>query len=448
MKEKDKIELIIESYDVNGYGVAHVNGLIVFVKGALVGEKVLAVVENVHKKYVFAKAIKISNPSKDRIEPECPFYTRCGGCDNMHMNYECEKKIKENKVKNTLYKFKDYKFNNLISNDVTTSYRNKVLMPYARDKEDNLLYGFYRKGTHNIVPINKCLVSPNIVNDIISFIGKYLSIFHVSIYNEDTNKGIFREVMVRNSSLGEIMVVLIVTKKYDFSNLINYLKDEFPAIKSIYLNINDKNTNVILTDEYELLYGKEYIIEDVLGLKFEVNFRSFLQVNHDMMEILYKKAFDLADLKKSDNVIDAYCGIGTITLNLAKRCNKVYGIEIVEQAIENANYNKKLNNIDNVEFILGKCEEEIQKLVNKEKIDVIFFDPPRKGCAKEFLDTVIKMKIPKIIYISCNIATCQRDIEILTNNGYKLEEVTPVDMFARTEHVESIVTLSLNKFNK
>ena len=248
--------------------------------------------------------------------------------------------------------------------------------------------------------------------------------------------------MVRNSSLGEIMVVLIVTKKYDFSNLINYLKDEFPAIKSIYLNINDKNTNVILTDEYELLYGKEYIIEDVLGLKFEVNFRSFLQVNHDMMEILYKKAFDLADLKKSDNVIDAYCGIGTITLNLAKRCNKVYGIEIVEQAIENANYNKKLNNIDNVEFILGKCEEEIQKLVNKEKIDVIFFDPPRKGCAKEFLDTVIKMKIPKIIYISCNIATCQRDIEILTNNGYKLEEVTPVDMFARTEHVACVAHLT------
>ena len=194
---------------------------------------------------------------------------------------------------------------------------------------------------------------------------------------------------------------------------------------------------------FKLLYGNPVIIEDILGLKFQVSPSSFMQVNHKQCEALYSEALRMANITKNMNVIDAYCGMGSITLNIAKNANKVYGIEIVEQAIKNANENKLLNNISNAEFICGKCEDEITKLVNKEKIDVIVFDPPRKGCDPKFLDTVIKMAIPKIVYISCNIATAKRDIDILEKNGYQLKEVTPVDLFSRTSHVEVVTMLEL-----
>ena len=204
-------------------------------------------------------------------------------------------------------------------------------------------------------------------------------------------------------------------------------------------------TNVVLSNDYELLYGNPTLVENILGLDFEVYPASFMQVNHNQAEKLYSEALRLAKLNKNMNVIDAYCGMGSITLNIAKEVSHVYGIEIVNDAIINANNNKVRNNITNATFIVGKCEEEIKKLVNKEKIDLIFFDPPRKGCAKEFLETVIEMKIPKIVYISCGIATAARDIEILVNNGYELKEITPVDLFSKTSHVESIATLTLKK---
>jgi 23S rRNA (uracil1939-C5)-methyltransferase len=248
--------------------------------------------------------------------------------------------------------------------------------------------------------------------------------------------------MIRHTALNEYMVVLVTTANHDFSELVKYLTSMFPMIKSIYLNINPVKTNVVLSNEYKLLYGRPTITEEILGLKFNVSPSSFMQVNHDQCEALYSKALELADLKPDMNVIDAYCGMGSITLNIAKHVNKVYGIEIVEDAIRNANENKKLNNIENAEFICGKCEEEITKLVNKEKMDVIFFDPPRKGCDINFLNTVISMKIPKIVYISCNIATCARDCKLLLEHGYEIKEVVPVDLFSRTSHVECVVLLN------
>ena len=441
MKEKETYKVDIESFDINGYGVCHIDSKIVFVIGAVEGETAIIEIINVHKKYAFAKLQRILKESPKRVEPKCPYYKYCGGCDMMHISYEEECKIKEFRVTQTLRGL-DYKLEPLIKADDIYGYRNKVMVPFCKDEDDDILYGFYQKESHEIVSIDNCLISDDLTNNIINYISRYLNIFHISIYDELSHTGLFKEVMVRHTKLNEYMVVLVTTADYDFTNLVEYLAKDFPDIKSIFLNINDKKTNVVLSNEFKLLYGKETILEDILGLKFNVSPSSFLQVNNSQCEKLYNKAIELAKLDKKMNVIDAYCGMGSITLNIAKKVNKVYGIEIVESAIKNANTNKKLNGIDNAEFILGPCEEKIKELVNLTNIDVIFFDPPRKGCDIEFLNTVISMKIPKIVYISCNIATCARDIKILEEHGYKLETVVPTDLFPRTLHVESIALIT------
>ena len=435
-------KLEIESYDINGYGVSHIDSKVIFVEKALIGETVIARLTSVHKKYAFAVTERVLKETPNRINPKCPYYALCGGCDLLHLTYKEECIIKENKVKQTLRRKDNIIFNPIISSNQINGYRNKVMVPFTRDDEDDVLYGFYEKSSHKIVSMDNCIISSDLANKILYFINRYLNIFHVSIYNEELHEGVFKEVMIRNTSLNEYMIVLVVTKEIDFSQLIHYLTNEFNEIKSIYLNINEIKTNVVLSQNYKLLYGNPVIIEDILGLKFQVSPSSFMQVNHNQCEALYAEALRMANITKNMNVIDAYCGMGSITLNIAKNANKVYGIEIVEQAIKNANENKILNNISNVEFICGKCEDEITKLVNKEKIDVIVFDPPRKGCDSKFLDTVIKMAIPKIVYISCNIATVKRDIDILEANGYELKEVTPVDLFPRTAHVECIALLN------
>lgn len=434
--------VLIEDYDMNGYGVAHIESKVVFVKGALKDERVKAKIENIHKKYAFAECIEVIDASIDRQKPECPYYELCGGCDMMHMKYEVECKIKEGRLKQTFRHFKDLEYHPIIQNRNTLGYRNKVMMPFALDDDQDVTYGFYEKKSHKIVPIDQCIISDDITNDIIYYINRFLNIFHVKIYDEDTHKGLFREVMIRHTALNEYMVVIVATHDYDFSVLVKYLVEEFKQIKSIYLNINPERTNVVLGDKYKLLYGNPVIIEDILTHKFQVSPQSFMQVNHDQCERLYAEALKLADLRNDMTVIDAYCGMGSITLNIARRVKKVYGIEIVPSAIENAKENMKLNNITNAEFICGPCEEEIVKLVNKEKIDAIFFDPPRKGCEQKFLDTVIQMEIPQIVYISCNVATCARDCAYLEEHGYKVVEATPVDLFSRTLHTESIILLN------
>lgn len=446
MKLDDEYKVIIESFDMNGLGVCHIDNKVVFVENAMEGEEVIISITSIHSKYVFSKAIKILKESPNRIMNLEETNRLSGEADLIHVDYETELKIKENKVKTTIKTNSQYTLNPIIKSDNPYNYRNKVMMPYQEivDSDDirDVVYGFYQKKSHNVIPIENDILTNEISSKILYLIKRYLVLFNVSIYDEMTQKGIFREVMIRNTKNNDFMVVLITTKNYDFSRLIEMLTEEFKEIKSIYLNINSKNTNVVLSDDFKLLYGTPTIKENILGLDFEVYPASFMQVNHNQCEKLYSEAFRMADLKFDMNVIDAYCGIGSITLNIAKKVNHVYGIEIVPDAIKNANNNKIINGISNATFICGACEEEIKKLVNKEKIDLIFFDPPRKGCAKEFLDTVISMKIPKIVYISCGISTAARDIKILEENGYELKEVTPCDLFSKTSHVETVCLLT------
>ncbi len=441
-------ELNITSYDMNGWGVASLDNKVIFVEKAMKAEVVLAKITNIHKKYAFAQTVKVLEASTERIESICPYYEGCGGCDLLHMNYQVECEIKEAKIKNSFAKInslKNVKINPIIKNDKITGYRNKIIIPFSVDADNNVIYGFYAKMSHELISIDHCIISNQYVNEVVEFIRKYLSVMNIKIYNETTHTGIFKGVMIRNNYLNEMMVVLIVTTKIDFSGLVSYLEKDYPLVKSIYLNINPKLTNVMLGDKLIHLAGAKTLVEDILGLKFNVSAASFMQINHEAAQKLYNEAFKMANLTKNMNVIDAYCGMGSITLNLAKMVNYVYGIEVVPDAIINANHNKELNNIKNVTFICGKCEEEIAKLLPQNKIDVIFFDPPRKGCEKSFLEAIVNAQIPKLVYISCNIATACRDINYLLENNYQVVEVTPVDIFSRTNNVETVVTLSLRK---
>ncbi len=440
MKLNDEYKATIESFDVNGYGVCHIEGRVIFTEFALEGEEVIIKITNIHKKYCFAKTIKVLKKSPHRTLELNEINNLSGEADLLFVDYETELKIKENKVRNTI-KQNDYKFNNIIACDNPYNYRNKTMMPFKKVNED-VIYGYYSQKSHDIVECKNDVLANKKVKDILYVIKRYLVLFNVSIYDEKTNGGIFREVMIRNNYKDEFMIVLVVTKKIDLSRLVEMLTSEFSEIKSIYLNINPKQTNVVLSNEYHLVYGTKAIVENILGLNFEVYPASFLQVNHNQCEKLYSEAFRMANLNENMNVIDAYCGIGSITLNIAKKVNHVYGIEIVEDAIVNANNNKKMNGIENATFICGPCESQIKKLANLTNIDVVFFDPPRKGCDIEFLNTIIEMKIPKIIYISCNVATLARDIKVLKENGYELNEATPVDLFGKTSHVETICLLT------
>ncbi|MBQ9448250.1 MAG: 23S rRNA (uracil(1939)-C(5))-methyltransferase RlmD [Acholeplasmatales bacterium] len=430
----------IESYDVNGYGVCHIDKKVVFVEKALKDEEVIIEITNEHKKYAFAKIVKILAKSSHRQAEACPYARYCGGCDFMHMDYETECEIKQNKVKQTLKEF-NYELLDIIKNDNLYNYRNKIMVPVRKDEEGDIIYGFYQKMSHDVIPMDKCLVSNELSNNIVSLICRYLSVHNVSIYNETANTGLFKEVMVRNTSLNEYMVVLVTTADFEFDALIKLLTEEFKEIKSIYLNINSEKTNVVLSNNYKLLYGEKKVKEKILDNYYLVSPATFLQVNHNQCERLYSKAFEFAGLDKNMTVIDAYCGMGSITLNLARKAKFVYGIEEVPQAIDDANENMKLNGISNASFICGKCEDKIREIVGKEHIDLIVVDPPRKGCDQAFLDTVIKMGIPKIVYISCNVATLARDIKILESNGYKLDKAEPVDLFSLTNNIETVCLL-------
>ena len=449
MMEVGKVyRLQIDSYDMNGNGVAKYDGIVVFVTRALVGEIVLAEITYIQKKYAFAKINKILEVSPERILSICPYYEGCGGCDLLHMQYKTECSVKENKVKDSLHKIcklDNIKINKIIKNRNTLGYRNKVMIPFGYDDDRNVIYGFYGKQSHDIYSIDKCEISNYYVNRVVEFVRRYVSVMNIKVYDEITHTGLFRGLMVRNNYKKEMMLVFIVTKPIDFSGLVKYIQADFPLVKSIFMNINDQKTNVMLSNNYQHLYGQKYLIEDILGLKFNVSAASFMQVNHDGCEKLYTEAIRMAKLKPNMNVIDAYCGMGSITLNIAKYVNHVYGIEIVEEAIENANINKKTNNIDNVTFICGKCEEQIRKLAHLKNIDVIFFDPPRKGCDESFLDVVSEMNISKIVYISCNVASLCRDINYLSQKGYEVQEVTPVDLFSKTSHVEVVTLLELKE---
>lgn len=444
MKINDELTVKIEDYDHEGRGIAIYDGFPIFIEKALLNETLLVTINYINSSYAKAYINKIVIPSPFRNDNVCPYYNECGGCNIFHMDYEEQLRFKKNMVIKTFKNVArmDVEVADVVRNPHPYHYRNKIIVPFGK-RNGHVISGFYEAKSHNIIPQDSCLIENELARPIINLIKNELEERNVSIYDENTHKGLVRNVMLRATKNNDLMLVLIVTKKNPVLNIIlAKCYDTYKEIKSVYLNINDNKTNVILNQNgFIHLYGEKYIIEEINNLKFMVHPNSFLQVNHDQAQAMYNKA--LSYIADSNNVIDAYCGIGSISLNLTQKAGHVYGIEIVPQAVVNANENKKINNISNATFICGKCEDEIEKLVNIKDIDTIVVDPPRKGCEKKFLDTIIKMKIRKIIYISCLTQSLARDAKYLSEFGYQIDEVTPFDLFSHSYHTENVCLLTL-----
>jgi 23S rRNA (uracil1939-C5)-methyltransferase len=449
-KPVDKNQIYdVEIIDLNhiGQGVAKINDFTVFVDGGIPGDKGKIRITNLKKNYGVGELVSIEKPSEHRIHPKCPIAYDCGGCQLQNINYNTQLEIKTNKVKNDIKKIgglDNVIIHNTIGMDEPIRYRNKAPFPVGI-KNKKISIGFYKRGTHEIVNTNSCIIQHETTEKVINTVRKYMDKYSISPYNEKTGKGIIRHVMTRVAfKTGDVMVVIVTNgENLPYKDkLIGMLIKRIVNIKSIVQNINFKKTNVILGDKNVTIYGEDKIVDYIGDLKFNISPLSFFQVNPVQTEVLYNKALEYADLKGDEIVFDLYCGIGTISLFLARKAKRVYGIEIVKQAIIDARENAKANGIDNVEFYDGSAEEVFPKLYEQGiKADVIVVDPPRKGCDESVLETIVKMQPKKVVYVSCNPSTLARDLKYLDEHGYKTLEIQPVDMFPHTPHVETVVLI-------
>ena len=451
MQKNDEIIVEVEDTGFKGEGISKVDGLVVFTPGLLAGEKAKVKILKVTKTLAYAKLIELIEPSKYRCESDCTTYEKCGGCVLRHVKYFETLKMKQQAVALTLQKELGYdvKVNRTVGMDNPYYYRNKLQFPVGQDQDGKAIVGVFSERSHRIVPTTDCKiqneVAQKIAFDIIDFANKN----GIVAYNEETNEGLLRHIIVRvGYSTDEIMVTLVVTgfKIPEEMELIRFLTKKYPKIRTIAKNLNDKITNVILGDKTKIIYGDGYIIDYLKEFKFKISPMSFYQVNSIQTEKLYTKAVEYAELTGKETVFDLYCGIGTIGIFASKKIKKLYGIETVPEAIKDAKENARLNDIKNAEFFVGDVENVLPKLVREKKLsaDVAFIDPPRKGCEREVLDTLLKVKPRTIVYVSCNPATLARDLKILEKK-YDVIECTPFDQFCFSFHIEVAVKLKLRE---
>lgn len=452
MKKNDVIDLDIIDVTIEGTGIGRFENIAVFVPNAALGDKLKVRIIKVNKNYVIGKIENIIIPSADRIESDCPCYKKCGGCAFRHISYESELNIKYNHVHNCLTRiggFKNINVSPIIASKEVNGYRNKSQVPVRKDVDNNITIGFFSNHSHRIINCNECLLHPKEFNIIVNAIKQWIIKYNISPYNEEKNTGLIRHIYLRKAeSTSEIMICLVINgNDIPFKEeLLNILSTLNINIVSVLINSNLKKTNVILGDKCKVIFGKEYITDKLFDLKFDISPLSFYQVNRKQTEVLYSLVKEYLKNVKNSNIIDLYCGIGTIGLCLASNVSKVTGIEIVEQAVKDAYRNASKNNIKNAEFICSdasKLKKNIEDISNN--LGAIILDPPRKGCSIELIQDVVKLKPNKIIYVSCNPATLARDLKLICENNYNIEKVTPVDMFPRTSHVETVVLLSRQK---
>ncbi|WP_107838082.1 23S rRNA (uracil(1939)-C(5))-methyltransferase RlmD [Metasolibacillus meyeri] len=448
VKKNDRLTVTIEDLTHDGNGVAKIDGYPLFITGALPQELVQVHVLKVLKNYGFAKALDILEPSKERVAAPCDYFVQCGGCQLQHLSYEGQLKWKQRMVENVMKRIGkiDVPVLPVKGMDEPWHYRNKSQIPFAQG-ELSPIAGFYKTKSHTIVDMERCLIQTGEADVIMADFKHELAGLGIRPYNEETHKGMLRHVVVRKGrATDEVMVVLVTTaRKFPQAEAaVAKIRELLPNVTSIVQNINSKKTNVIFGDETLTLWGKD-TIEDTIGdVRFEISARSFYQVNPIQTEVLYKQALDYAQLTGNERVIDAYCGIGTISLFLAKQAKHVMGVEIVPQAIEDAKRNAELNGFTNTYFEAGPAEEIIPRWYKEGKeADVLVVDPPRKGCDEALLNTIIEQKPKRVVYVSCNPATLARDLRILEDGGYKTQEIQPVDMFPHSTHCEAVAWLEL-----
>lgn len=445
IKKNDKLELSINDLSYEGKGVAKVDDFTLFVDNALPNEVVNAVVTKVGKSYGFAKALDIIKKSPDRVDNIDNIYVQTGIAPLSHLKYSEQLKFKQHQIEVDYQKAHlDVAVNETIGMEDPLHYRNKAQVP-VRQIDGKLTTGFYRRHSHELIPMEDFLIQDNKIDAEILRIRDILRKYNVRGYDEQNHKGQIRTIMVRRAYYtGQIMVVL-VSRVRDISHYKD-IANEIMAddeVKSLYLNINEKKTNVIMGKEMILLGGNEYIDDEILGHTYRISPRSFYQVNPTQTQKLYQLAIDKADFKGNETVVDAYSGIGTIGLSLADKVKKVTGIEVIENAVQDARQNAEINDISNADFIVGKTEFVLNDWAkDKKKVDVLMVDPPRKGLAASLIDSINNIKPKKIVYISCNPATLARDLKALSDT-YNISDTTPVDMFPMTNHIESVTALTL-----
>ena len=433
-----------------GKGVVKLSYGTVFVDGLFPGEEAEIEIQYKRAGSYFGKVFRLITKSPDRIQPKCGVCTACGGCQLQQLAYPAQLEFKRHKVEDA---FRRQKIENIevfpcISMENPYEYRNKIQVPIGRDPHGHIVSGFYRSGTHKIIPIDKCWIEDPKAGKIVSELKTLMKEFHYAPYDEDNRSGLIRHVLIRTSYHYDEVMVTLVTNKDEFKGKNNFVREfikRCPNIKSLIQNINTRDTNVILGDKERTLYGPSVIKDSILGVDFLISSKSFFQVNPVQVEKLYGKALEFANLTNEENVLDAYCGIGTISLCASKYCKKVTGVEIVKEAIVDAKKNAKLNNITNAEFLLGDAGEVFEKLTSDgEKYSTVFVDPPRKGLDKKFIDTLLYLEPKKVVYVSCEPETLARDVKLLQEK-YTIEKIQPVDMFPMTFHVETVVSLTLSK---
>ncbi|QIK56812.1 23S rRNA (uracil(1939)-C(5))-methyltransferase RlmD [Erysipelothrix sp. HDW6A] len=448
IKKNDEFETEILDITHEGFGVAKEDSFPIFIENAIPGEKVVLRITKVLKRFAYGRIMKWIETSEDRVEVTDTLGTRVGTMPLQHIKYEAQLKYKQKIVRDTLAReidMIDIEVLPTLGAENPWSYRNKAQIP-VREIHDQLETGFFKRGTHDLVPIENYHIQDPIIDEVILAVRDILRKYKIKAYDEDKHKGDIRHIIVRRGHYTDEIMVILVTRTENLKHsesIVEALVSQYPEIVSVVQNINTERTNVIMGRTVNVLYGNDWYEDELLGKRYKISSQSFYQVNALQTEVLYQKALEFADITGDDNVIDAYCGIGTISLNLADKAKHVYAVEVVPQAIDMAKDNANINNISNVDFVAGKAEDVMASWVSDGiEIDVIVVDPPRKGLDPKFIEASLKTSPKRIVYVSCNPATLARDLKIYQECGYTVELVQPVDMFPQTTHVETVVLMS------
>lgn len=452
MVEKNQ-EYIVEIID-NGYegeGIAKINDFTIFISGAIRGEKCKILIVKVNKNFAYGKLLEIISEAKQRRELDCTTYKRCGGCDLRHIDYDYTLKMKQTIVQNLVDKTLNERIevNSTIGMKEPYYYRNKLQYPVGKDKEGKAVMGVFAKRTHEIIPVDNCFIQNKRAQEVAKEFVNIMNEQHVSVYNEQNGTGAIRHIVIKVGFYTNEIMCMFVTNEENIKSekqIIERLIKKFPSIKTVIKNVNKRNTNVILGDKNIVLYGDGYIKDKLGEYTFKISAMSFYQTNPIQTEVLYRKAIEYANLNKEDVLCDLYCGIGTIGIFASRYVKKVYGIEIVEEAIEMAKENAKANKVDNIEFMAGDVEKVFKTMLEEKQVtpNVIIVDPPRRGLDDTTIKTILDLAVSRLVYVSCNPATMVRDLKLLEEK-YSVKQIQPVDMFPFTSHVECVSVLELKQ---
>lgn len=449
LKKNEIYSAEITGVTAEGNGVCRIKNIAVFVPYAAIGDKAEIRIVKTAKNYAFGKIENIICASQDRITLDCDAFGKCGGCVYRNINYEAEKACKVKRVSDAVSRIGGLDTSlvqPILAAEQTDGYRNKVQLPFVRDNDGKIRIGFFAPRSHRVIPLKTCQLQSKAFEKAIEIFLKWANEENIEPYNESTHTGILRHLYLRHAmKTNELMVCVVICSKRLKSEekLVRYLCEGLENLKTVVLNINTERTNVIVGKECRVLYGEGYITDELCGLKFKISPLSFYQVNRDQAEKLYRKADEYAALKPHETLLDLYCGTGTIGLTMARQVKHLIGVEIVPQAIEDAKKNALNNGISNAEFICADAAEAARKLENRGiKPDCIIIDPPRKGCDSSLIQTMVNMSPSRIVYVSCDPATLARDLKLLSEQGYVVNKITPVDLFPKTAHVECVVLMT------